>query len=153
MSKNLRIALEKYAKVIENEYRQQMIANDLVASGASIKQVRAFVTETAPNILSIKMPINKPLAYVEFGRRSGTPPPIAKIRDWMRTKGIEGATDKKTKSIAWKISQNIGARGTIQRFGYKGANLSSLVVQSIQTRLTSDITDAFIKDLRDILDA
>lgn len=153
MSKNLRIALEKYAKVIENEYRKQMISKDLVVSGASIKQVKAFVTETAPGILNLSMPINKPLAYVEFGRRQGTPPPIHKIRDWMRMRGIEGATDKKTKSIAWKISQNIGARGTIKRFGYKGANLSDLVVQSVQKRLTSDITDAFVKDLKDILNA
>lgn len=153
MSKNLKIALEKYTKVIENEYRKEMIAKDLVVSGASIKQVKAFVTENAPGILSISMPINKPLAYVEFGRRKGTPPPIARIRNWMRARGIEGATDKKTKSIAWKISQNIGNKGTIKRFGYKGANLSNLVVQSVQNKLVSDISDAFVKDLKDMLNA
>ena len=153
VNKNTRIALEKYAKVIENEYRKQMIANNLVVSGQSIKQVKTFVTEEAPGILNLKMPITKPLAYVEFGRRRGTPPPIGKIRDWMRARGIEGATDKKTKSIAWKIAQNIGAKGTIKRFGYKGANLSTLVVQSVQKRLISDIRDAYIKDLRDMLNA
>lgn len=154
-AKNLKIALERYASIIETEYKSKMAEQGLRASGTSINQVRAFVKEESPGILTIKAPSDTntpaPLRYALFGRKPGGMPPVSTIRAWAERKGIPGLTNRKVRNIAFAI----GKRGTIKRFGYGGAGsaISNLVIQSVQNRLMADITDAYVKDLRDILNA
>ena len=154
-AKNLKIALQMYANIIESEYKLKMADQGLKASGTSISQVKAFVIEEAPGILSITAPSQTntpaPLRYALFGRKPGGMPPVSTIRAWAEKKGIPGLTNRKVRNIAYAI----GKRGTIKRFGYGGAGaiVSQLVIRSVQDNLIADITDAYVKDLRDMLNA
>lgn len=65
--------------------------------------------------------------YVEFGRKPGTPPPIAPILDWVKKKKIAGTYSIKTKQRSRAggkkavASQNMGVAKAIQKsIGKKG---------------------------------
>lgn len=151
----LRAALELYADVIEAEYKSKMAQEGLRSSGASISQIKAIVREQSAGVFSITAPAEgntpAPLRYALFGRKPGGMPPVSTIRAWAEKKGIPGLTNRKVRNIAYAI----GKRGTIKRYGYGGAGgvISNLVIQSVQGRLMSDLTEAYVKDLTDILNA
>lgn len=154
-AKNIRRALNMYADIIESEYKSKMKDLGLSASGASISQVKAFLKEESDGVFSIKAPYEDkpptPLGYAIFGRKSGGIPPVSAIKAWAQRKGMSGIDNKAARNIAYSISK----KGTIKRFGGKGGGsaVTELVLKSIETKLRSDMVDAYVKDLTEILNA
>jgi hypothetical protein len=152
---NVRKVLEMYADIIESEYKNKMKELGLSASGTSISQVKAFLKEESDGIFSIKAPYDTkapaPLRYAVFGRKPGGIPPVSAIKAWAQKKGLSGIDNKAARNIAYSISK----KGTISRFKGKGggAAVTDLVLKTVGDKLRSDVTDAYVKDLTEILNA
>jgi len=114
--------------------------------------------------------------FVEEGRTSGKRPPIEPIIKWIRAKGLVSASqlsqrrrgvikslksrrvkkgfkqrsiEQLTRQRAWAIAVNIGKKGTIQRFGYRGTHFFSRVVnQQWINGLAADLGKALNKDIQ-----
>jgi hypothetical protein len=65
----------------------------------------------------------------------------------MKKKGIKDFAGKTTNQTAYTIAKSIGEKGTIQRFGYQGRNISQLAVLKIMKGLLADSSAAYIKDV------
>jgi hypothetical protein len=101
--------------------------------------------------LDIKMADYWP--FVDKGRRKGKRPPVIALEEWIRNKASvkqsvkpkDGQSiDDAIKSFAIAISRKIGSKGTIKRFGYKGANFIEEVLspQNIDA-IAQHLSDAF----------
>ena len=104
--------------------------------------------------------------WAEHGRKRGKRPPIAPLERWITYRGIDvktvqgwqrtndkGKIIKPYKNIkdtlklrhimAEAISRSIGKKGTIKRFGYKGSNYLSNVINPLSLqKLSSQLSEA-----------
>lgn len=136
--------LQNVASVLNEQLRKQLTLKKTIAS----KQLRSSVDSTnavpVGDGVSVSIVMADYHPYVEDGRRKGKRPPIASIEEWISAKGIQVRKSKEQstqsvldarRSLAYAIASKIAKRGTIKRFGYKGANFIKdvLTPQNIET--------------------
>lgn len=149
--------LDAFAEFTKNEVRQSARDKGITFGGQDSRMLNDsnFVTKytTTGNTLKLTIEILPPYAVVvDKGREAGkTPPPIEPIKAWIKRKGIlksekpvkEGRSNKTKKTrpsfekrltnMAYAVSKNIGKKGTMKRFGYKGSNFWSDVINGSST--------------------
>lgn len=101
------------------------------ATGNLIQSLNAERTYATANGATAEIRADAYWFWVDKGRKRGGRPPIASIEEWISAKGIavrqsnEESTQsvlERRKSFAIAIANKIAAKGTIKRFGYKGAD-------------------------------
>jgi len=146
--------LDSFAEFVKNEVRQSARDKGITFGGQDSIMLndKNFVTKytTTGTTLKLTIEILPPYAVVvDKGREAGkTPPPIEPIKAWIKRKGIlksekpvKGGKPNKTKkpkpsfekrltNMAYGVAKNIGKKGTMKRFGYKGSNFWSDVINS-----------------------
>jgi len=101
--------------------------------------------------------------YVDEGRRGGKRPPMQAIKEWIKQKGIspkelkstnsvkkkvKQSFDKRVTTLAFMIARKIGSKGTIKRFGYKGADFLDPILKDGRTvELQKEISALLKKDI------
>lgn len=123
--------LQNVATTLNDALRKELTEKQAVAT----KQLRSSIdsTKAVPiaDGVSVSIVMNDYHPYVEEGRKKGKRPPIASIEEWITAKGIQVRQSKEQstqsvlearRSLAYAIASKIAKRGTIKRFGYKGAN-------------------------------
>lgn len=101
----LREALEIFGKEYIAELSNELRRLDKKASGKLLQSLDTRVIKTAFGTLyTIQLRAEDYLQYVDAGRRPGTYPPISKIRQWTRVKGIP-------ENAAFPIARKIKEKG------------------------------------------
>lgn len=128
------------ANQIVDMLRQSLIDKKGVASGDLLQSLQTSNTTRSGNDLSVNIMAAPHWKAFEYGTPKGTMPRIKDIEEWITAKGISIRRSKgeskqsvleRRHSMAVAVAKKIYARGTIQRFGYKGSNF-------IQDVLTDD---------------
>jgi hypothetical protein len=138
LTKELYDKLTEKKTVATKDLRQSIDASDVYKIGNGVA-------------VDIKMADYWP--FVNNGRRRGLPPPIKSLEQWINAKEEvkkdvkpkDGQSmDDAIKSFAIAISRKIASKGTIKRFGYKGANFVQEVLspQNIDA-IAQHLSDAF----------
>lgn len=128
------------ANQIVEMLRQSLIDKKGVATGDLLQSLQTSDTTRSGNDLSVNIMAAEHWRDFEYGTPKGKMPRIKDIEEWITAKGISIRRSKneatqsvleRRHSLAVAIAKKIYARGTIQRFGYKGSNF-------IQDVLTDD---------------
>jgi len=153
---NLQSELVKYGKILVDKYKAQLKIDGTQATGDTEKSLNYIVGSGQLEILA-----NNSITFVDEGRKAGDPPPISDILEWAKAKNIKprgkGGSFIKVddKSMFWmakNISEAIGDRGTIKRFGYKGSGIIDFVYQNQKDEMLNNIFAAYGRDVQEIID-
>lgn len=133
-------------------------------SSGKLSEGLGFKIKALPNKLETSFTSKEAYgSVVEEGRRAGaTPPPVAPIEDWIRTKGVKvrktfinsngqkvsqfvERTDANIKSAAIAISKSIGKNGI------KEVPFMSRAMEKAFNALPTELAEAIVEDMENVI--
>jgi hypothetical protein len=144
--------LQNVAQTLTDALRKEITEKGVTASKSLRSSVNPSNAVTVADGVQVQIVMADYYGWVEEGRRKGKRPPIKSIEEWITAKGIqvrqsnsEGTQSvlDRRRSMAYAIASKIAKKGTIKRFGYKGANF-------IKDVLTPQNIEAIAQHLSDM---
>lgn len=113
---HVQAVMEEMAIAIRNEYQDNLIRNDRIASGDLLNNIEYEITR-GDFTYTIYVKMRDYWYYVENGRKAGKWPPIQNILDWIKIKPVLPRPNAKGKlptpqQLAFLIARKIGEEGT-----------------------------------------
>ena len=113
---HVQAVMEEMAIAIRNEYQDNLIRNDRIASGDLLNNIEYEVTK-GDFTYTIYVKMRDYWYYVENGRKAGKWPPIQNILDWIKIKPVLPRPNAEGKlptpqQLAFLIARKIGEEGT-----------------------------------------
>ena len=113
---HVQAVMEEMAIAIRNEYQDNLIRNDRIASGDLLNNIEYEVTR-GDFTYTIYVKMKDYWYYVENGRKAGKWPPIDNILNWIRVKPVLPRPNAEGKlptpqQLAFLIARKIGEEGT-----------------------------------------
>lgn len=113
---HVQAVMEEMAIAIRNEYQDNLIRNDRIASGDLLNNIEYEVTR-GDFTYTIYVKMKDYWYYVENGRKAGKWPPIDNILRWIRVKPVLPRPNAEGKlptpqQLAFLIARKIGEEGT-----------------------------------------
>jgi len=161
MSK-LKEALSRLSKDYKEEIEKQIIAKEMVASGKLKNSLRVRLEDNGFSISSDELHSyllgSEGYRAKTTGSKSDRVEKWDRLGEWARSKGMQPLIrDKKGRfrkvnknsyrSLGYLISRSINRKGTIQRFGYKGSEVISSAVESLNQKSKDVLVEAFEQDI------
>lgn len=145
MFENIKDVLNDFGKYLVEEYKDQLILNDVNASDELYNSVVYSVSQNK-NVFEVKLELADYWKYVENGRKAGKWPPISAIEKWIEIKPVlprpmDNGKLPTTQQLAFLISRKIGLEGITPR------PLLQKSVDNIWNVFEEYIAEAFAKDL------
>lgn len=146
---NLLQVLEEYGQAIRNEYQDNLIRADKVASGELLNSVEFEVVQNGTNF-KVNLNLADYWKYIEEGTRPHFPP-ISALLDWIKVKPILPRPDDNgkiptPKQLAFLIARKISEEGT------EGSHSLQKAAQTINDQWREKIVEAFTKDVQGTMD-
>ena len=113
---HVQAVMEEMAIAIRNEYQDNLIRNDRLASGDLLNNIEYEITR-GDFTYTIYVKMKDYWYYVENGRKAGKWPPIQNILDWIKIKPVLPRPNAEGKlptpqQLAFLIARKIGKEGT-----------------------------------------
>ena len=113
---HVQAVMEEMAIAIRNEYQDNLIRNDRIASGDLLNNIEYEITR-GDFTYTIYVKMKDYWYFVENGRKAGKMPPIDNILNWLRVKPVLPRPNAKGKlptpqQLAFLIARKIGEEGT-----------------------------------------
>ena len=113
---HVQAVMEEMAIAIRNEYQDNLIRNDRIASGDLLNNIEYEITRDDFTV-TIYVKMRDYWYYVENGRKAGKWPPIQNILDWIKIKPVLPRPNAEGKlptpqQLAFLIARKIGEEGT-----------------------------------------
>lgn len=113
---HVQAVMEEMAIAIRNEYQDNLIRNDRIASGDLLNNIEYEITR-GDFTYTIYVKMKDYWYYVENGRKAGKWPPIDNILSWIRVKPVLPRPNAEGKlptpqQLAFLIARKIGEEGT-----------------------------------------
>ena len=113
---HVQAVMEEMAIAIRNEYQDNLIRNDRIASGDLLNNIEYELTR-GDFTYTIYVKMKDYWYYVENGRKAGKWPPIDNILNWLRVKPVLPRPNAEGKlptpqQLAFLIARKIGEEGT-----------------------------------------
>ena len=113
---HVQAVMEEMAIAIRNEYQDNLIRNDRIASGDLLNNIEYEVTR-GDFTYTIYVKMKDYWYYVENGRKAGKWPPIDNILNWIKIKPVLPRPNAEGKlptpqQLAFLIARKIGEEGT-----------------------------------------
>jgi uncharacterized short protein YbdD (DUF466 family) len=157
--------LDKFAATFKEDLQAELLKKKVETNAGQDSRLGASIRyfyKTKAGSISLLVAMNDYWEYVDKGRGTGKMPPIAPIEAYLKKKGIrlikkEGvkkplSREKQIKQVAFAIAKTISKKGTIKRFGHKGANFYHPVLNDGRLiKLKQDILKETKKDLEIII--
>jgi len=140
-------ALNRVRTRLTAKIKSEIDAKDLNATGRLRNSVNGTVFASSKSI-SLNIYAAEYFDSVDKGTKPGKRPPYSKIAEWAYRKGLQPMNNQNSKVRMIKSIQDaIATRGTIKRFGYKGADILKFIDQKYKDEITEDIKQGYLKDL------
>ena len=128
------------------ELQAEIAKNKGNASYALSQSIAPRITTQGASITRLELLMNEYSEWYNDGRRAGKKPPLAAIMEWIKNKGLIKRSNKPTleanRQLAYSIQSAIAKRGTIKRFGYKGSDfLTNVINQNSLQKLSDSIAE------------
>lgn len=113
---HVQAVMEEMAIAIRNEYQDNLIRNDRIASGDLLNNIEYEITR-GDFTYTIYVKMKDYWYYVENGRKAGKMPPIDNILNWITVKPVLPRPNAEGKlptpqQLAFLIARKIGEEGT-----------------------------------------
>jgi hypothetical protein len=140
-------ALNRIRKQLTTEIKNQIDSKKLNATGRLRNSVKGTVFASSKSI-SLNIYAAEYFESVDKGTKPGNKPPYSKIAEWVYRKGLNPYNKKTSKLRMIKsIQEAILEKGTIERFGYKGADILKFIDKSYADQITEEVKKGYLKDL------
>jgi hypothetical protein len=109
LENQIKTILNRYGAKIVTQLQQRLLEDDTKATGRAVESLGYEIKESR-TLHKLNVKGKKYIFAVDSGRTSGaTPPPISKIKRWIKARGIKPLSNKnkKPKSLAIAISKSI----------------------------------------------
>ena len=138
--------LNEYGKLFVEEYKQQLINNDVNASNKLYDSVTLLPIKVNNNFYEVQISLEEYWKYVEKGRLPGKWPPISKIKEWIEIKPVLPRPMKNgklptTQQLAFLIARKIGLNGIKPRqlLQYSVEEIWKIMKEELETALALDV--------------
>lgn len=138
--------LNEYGKLFVEEYKQQLINNDVNASNKLYDSVKLLPIKVNNNFYEVQISLEEYWKYVEKGRLPGKWPPISKIKEWIEIKPVLPRPMKNgklptTQQLAFLISRKIGLNGIKPRQLLQNSveEIWKIMKEELETALALDV--------------
>ena len=140
--------LEKYADLVRDSIKKQIKEKKLYATGNLYRSVSEHLFEST-NELGFDIKSAKYFTQVDEGRKKGRFVSNSKIKQWLLAKNItsELYPSKSIDEFAALISKTIKEKGTIKRFGYKGAGILDEIIGNFSSDFFDEMIESFADDM------
>ena len=113
---HVQAVMEEMAIAIRNEYQDNLIRNDRIASGDLLNNIEYEITR-GDFTYTIYVKMKDYWYFVENGRKAGKMPPIDNILNWIKIKPVLPRPNAEGKlptpqQLAFLIARKIGEEGT-----------------------------------------
>lgn len=142
--------IEELLKRVEEAIKDSQIKKGLYASGESAKSLRYVAGANEGVLFGVGY-----FYQQEYGRKSGSMPPIKSIYDWLKYQkyGLTFKTDNERKSLAFAIAKNIAKKGTWIYQGKKsGIEITQIITQQVaifNEKLTKEAKNKYIATIKE----
>lgn len=139
---NVESVLNDFGKYLVEEYKEQLILNDVNDSYGLYNSVR-YIFNKNGGTFEVSLELAHYWKYVENGRKAGKWPPISKIKDWIEIKPVlpRPMANGKLPTTNQLASRKIGLEGIAPR------PLLQRSVDNVWEVFEEFIAEAFAKDL------
>lgn len=136
--------LDEYAQAVRNEYQDNLIRSDRIASGDLLNSVEYHIEQNGMEY-EVKLELSKYWRYVEEGTRPHFPP-MNKILEWINVKPVlpkpnEDGDLPTPKQLAYLISRKIA------KYGTEGSNDLQDAIEKINAEYSDKLVYALQEDL------
>lgn len=135
---NLTAVLSSIGQLVATEYKDKLMAGDVIASGKLYNSV-GYKVEVGLTGITLKFVAADYYINVENGRVAGKFPPINAIQKWMVSRGLPNDDN-----IAYVIARSIERNGIRPR-PYLQQSTADLI------NFKDEIEDAFKRDIEDMI--
>lgn len=140
---NLEKVLNDYGMEVRNQYQDNLINSDSIASGKLLNSCE-YIVEKDNMQIYVALKLEDYWKYVEYDTRPHWPP-VNKILDWIKVKPVlpDNRNGKlpTPEQLAFLIGRKISEEGT------KGTNDLHNAVEDINAKYERLIEDAIVKDI------
>lgn len=138
--------LNDFGKFLVEEYKDQLILNDVNATDTLYNSVKLLPIKVTNGYFEVQLSLEDYWKYVENGRKAGKWPPISAIAKWIEIKPVlprpmDNGKLPTTQQLAFLISRKIGLEGIAPR------PLLQKSVDNVWDVFEEYIAEAFAKDL------
>lgn len=146
---NLLQVLEEYGAAIRNEYQDNLINSDRIASGGLLNSVEFEVVQQG-NYFKVNLNLAPYWKYLEEGTRPHFPP-VSAILKWIEKKPVlprplDNGDLPTPKQLAFLIGRKISEEGT------EGTHDLQKAATSINEQYREKIIEAFTKDVQNTME-
>ena len=145
MYENVKAVLNKFGKLLVEEYRNNLTEKNVNASKTLFNSISYIVEGNGTNFV-VKLKLEDYYKYVENGRKAGKFPPINKIEKWVEIKPViqrpmaNGKLPTK-KQLSFLISRKIALEGI------KPRPLLQQSIDEVFDEIKERLEEALIKDI------
>lgn len=149
MYENVKNVLNKFGKLLVEEYRNKLTEKNVNASKTLFNSVN-YVVESNVKTFEVILNLEEHWKYVENGRKSGKFPPISAIEKWIEIKPVlprPFANGKlpTTKQLAFLIARKIGLEGIAPKPLLQQSidDVFALMFEELEEALAKDVQTEF----------
>lgn len=146
MYENVKNVLNKFGKLLVEEYRNNLTEKNVNASKTLFNSVN-YVVESKVKTFEVILHLEEHWKYVENGRKAGKFPPISAIEKWIEIKPVlprPFANGKlpTTKQLAFLIARKIGLEGIVPK------PLLQQSIDDVFKTMQEELEEALMKDVQ-----
>ena len=149
MYENVKAVLNKFGKLLVEEYRNKLTEKNVNASYALYNSV-SYVVESNVTNFEVTLNLEEHWKYIEKGRKAGKYPPISAIEKWIEIKPVlprpmSNGKLPTTKQLAYLIARKIGLEGIAPRPILQDSidDVFALMFEELEEALMKDVQTEF----------
>lgn len=146
MYENVKAVLNKFGKLLVEEYRNNLTEKNVNASYALYNSV-SYVVESNVTNFEVTLNLEEHWKYIEKGRKAGKYPPISAIEKWIEIKPVlprpmSNGKLPTTKQLAYLIARKIGLEGIAPRPILQDS------IDDVFAQMFEELEEALMKDVQ-----
>lgn len=149
MYENVKAVLNKFGKLLVEEYRNNLTEKNVNASYALYNSI-TYVVESNVTNFEVTLNLEEHWKYIEKGRKAGKYPPISAIEKWIEIKPVlprpmSNGKLPTTKQLAYLIARKIGLEGIAPRPILQDSidDVFALMFEELEEALMKDVQSEF----------
>lgn len=146
MYENVKTVLNKFGKLLVEEYRNNLTEKNVNASYALYNSI-SYVVESNVTNFEVTLNLEEHWKYIEKGRKAGKYPPISAIEKWIEIKPVlprpmSNGKLPTTKQLAYLIARKIGLEGIAPRPILQDS------IDDVFAQMFEELEEALMKDVQ-----
>lgn len=130
-------AIKKFLDSVRSDIILQMDERNMIASGGTIASLKVELADGTP--VTGKLTGNPSIYYLIHGRKPGNMPPVQRLFDWVRARGLDISP--------WAVAKSIAKKGTTIFQGRRKGLEIPPIMEKHMTELMENLKDSIMNNM------